>query len=232
MKNNLNQKIIKLINYYNISNLNNIFSNLPVNRLDKKTSILLNGNKSEKLKQLKQKIEKIKNCELKKNASQIVFAGGNSSAKIMIVGEGPGAQEDQQGLPFVGRAGQLLDKMLNAINLDRKKVYITNVVNYRPPSNRKPTTEEIQRYLPFLNAHIEIIQPKILVLMGSTALNAILGDIGVISKVRGKWFEKNYNSLTVWIIASFHPAFLMRQPDQKKFSWLDLKMIKKKINEI
>ena len=232
MKNNLNQKIIKLINYYNISNLNNIFSNLPVNRLDKKTSILLNGNKSEKLKQLKQKIEKIKNCELKKNASQIVFAGGNSSAKIMIVGEGPGAQEDQQGLPFVGRAGQLLDKMLNAINLDRKKVYITNVVNYRPPSNRKPTTEEIQRYLPFLNAHIEIIQPKILVLMGSTALNAILGDIGVISKVRGKWFEKNYNSLTVWIIASFHPAFLMRQPDQKKFSWIDLKMIKKKINEI
>jgi len=232
MKNNLNQKIIKLINYYNISNLNNIFSNLPVNRLDKKTSILLNGNKSEKLKQLKQKIEKIKNCELKKNASQIVFAGGNSSAKIMIVGEGPGAQEDQQGLPFVGRAGQLLDKMLNAINLDRKKVYITNVVNYRPPSNRKPTPEEIQRYLPFLNAHIEIIQPKILVLMGSTALNAILGDIGVISKVRGKWFEKNYNSLTVWIIASFHPAFLMRQPDQKKFSWIDLKMIKKKINEI
>ena len=232
MKNNLNQKIIKLINYYNISNLNNIFSNLPVNRLDKKTSILLNGNKSEKLKQLKLKIEKIKNCELKKNASQIVFAGGNSSAKIMIVGEGPGAQEDQQGLPFVGRAGQLLDKMLSAINLDRKKVYITNVVNYRPPSNRKPTPEEIQRYLPFLNAHIEIIQPKILVLMGSTALNAILGDIGVISKVRGKWFEKNYNSLTVWTIASFHPAFLMRQPDQKKFSWIDLKMIRDKIKDL
>ena len=232
MKNNLNQKIIKLINYYNISNLNNIFSNFPVNRLDNKTSILLNGNKSEKLKKLKLKIEKIKNCELKKNASQIVFADGNSSAKIMIVGEGPGAQEDQLGLPFVGRAGQLLDKMLSAINLDRKKVYITNVVNYRPPSNRKPTPEEIQRYLPFLNAHIEIIQPKILVLMGSTALNAILGDIGVISKVRGKWFEKNYNSLTVWIIASFHPAFLMRQPDQKKFSWIDLKMIKKKINKI
>ena len=183
MKNNLNQKIIKLINYYNISNLNNIFSNLPVNRLLDKNNILLNGNKSEKLKQLKLKIEKIKNCDLKKNAKQIVFSDGNINSKIMIIGEGPGAQEDEKGLPFVGRAGQLLDKMLNAINLDRKKVYITNVVNYRPPSNRKPTPEEILRYLPFLNSHIETIQPKILVLMGSTALNAILGNIDVISKV-------------------------------------------------
>jgi len=232
MKNNLNQKIIKLINYYNISNLNNIFSNLPVNRLLDKNNILLNGNKSEKLKQLKLKIEKIKNCDLKKNAKQIVFSDGNINSKIMIIGEGPGAQEDEKGLPFVGRAGQLLDKMLNAINLDRKKVYITNVVNYRPPSNRKPTPEEILRYLPFLNSHIETIQPKILVLMGSTALNAILGDIDVISKVRGKWFEKKFNFASVWTIASFHPAFLMRQPDQKKLSWIDLKMINKKINEI
>jgi len=228
MKNNLNQKIIKLINYYNISNLNNIFSNLPVNRLLDKNNILLNGNKSEKLKQLKLKIEKIKNCDLKKNAKQIVFSDGNINSKIMIIGEGPGAQEDEKGLPFVGRAGQLLDKMLNAINLDRKKVYITNVVNYRPPSNRKPSEEEIQRYLPYLQSHIEIINPKILVLLGSTALNTLIGNEAVISKVRGKWIQKEIGTVKPWIIASFHPAFLMRQPEQKKLAWIDLKMIRDK----
>ena len=150
----------------------------------------------------------------------------------MIIGEGPGANEDKAGLPFVGLAGQLLDKMLKAINLDRGDVYISNVVNYRPPSNRKPTSEEIERYLPFLINHIEIINPKILLLLGSTALNAIIGDIDVISKVRGKWFDKKIGICKTNVIASFHPAFLMRQPDQKKFSWIDLKLIKQKIKEL
>ena len=146
----------------------------------------------------------------------------------MIIGEGPGAQEDLKGKPFVGRAGQLLDKMLAAINLDRNKVYISNVVNYRPPANRKPTEIEIQRYLPYLKNHIQIINPKILVLLGSTALNTLVGNEVVISKARGKWIQKEIGSTKPWIIASFHPAFLMRQPEQKKLAWIDLKMIREK----
>ena len=171
---------------------------------------------------------KIKNGKLRIQKAHI----GNPESKIMIIGEGPGANEDKAGLPFVGLAGQLLDKMLKAINLDRGNVYISNVVNYRPPSNRKPTDEEIERYLPFLIKHIEIINPKILLLLGSTALNAIIGDKDVISKVRGKWFDKKIGICKTNVIASFHPAFLMRQPEQKKFSWIDLKLIKQKIKEL
>ena len=150
----------------------------------------------------------------------------------MIIGEGPGANEDKEGLPFVGRAGQLLNKMLQSIYLDRENVYITNVVNYRPPENRRPTDDEIKRYLPYLENHIELINPKILILLGSTALNTIIGDKEVISKARGKWFNKKIGKCSTLVIASFHPAFLMRQPEQKKFAWEDLKMIKKKISEL
>ena len=150
----------------------------------------------------------------------------------MIVGEGPGANEDLEGKPFVGRAGKLLDKMLYAIKLDRKKVYITNVVNYRPPENRKPTEEEIERYLPYLISHIEIIKPEILLLLGSTALNTLISNDEVISKMRGKWIKKGIGAVNPWIIVSFHPAFLMRQPEQKKFAWIDLKMIRDKSKEL
>ena len=162
------------------------------------------------------------------DANNIVFSDGNPKSKIMFIGEAPGANEDLEGLPFVGRAGKLLDKMLSAIKLDRDKVYITNVVNYRPPENRKPTEVEIKRYLPYLQTHIEIINPKILLLLGSTALNTLIGDEEVISKARGKWTQKAIGKSRPWIIASFHPAFLMRQPEQKKLSWLDLKMIRDK----
>ena len=120
----------------------------------------------------------------------MVFSDGNPKSKIMIIGEAPGANEDEEGLPFVGRAGALLDKMLAAIDLDRKKVYISNIINYRPPDNRRPTDQEIKRYLPFITRHIEIINPKILVLLGSTAMNALIGNDIVISKMRGKWMEK------------------------------------------
>ena len=150
----------------------------------------------------------------------------------MLIGEGPGANEDKESLPFVGRAGHLLDKMLDSINLDRKNVYITNVVNYRPPENRKPTDEEISRYLPFLRKHIEIINPKIIILLGSTAMNSILNSEDVISKARGKWINKTIGKCEASVIVSFHPAFLMRQPDQKKMAWIDLKMIRKKIFEL
>ena len=150
----------------------------------------------------------------------------------MIIGEGPGANEDKEGFPFVGRAGQLLDKMLNAINLSRRNVYITNVVNYRPPENRKPTEKEVERYLPYLKKHIEIIKPKIILLLGSTAMNAILKNADVISKMRGKWIEIEINKFKVFSIVSFHPAYLLRQPDQKKFSWIDLKMIREKLSKV
>ena len=205
-----------------------MLSNLPLKRNTQNTTYNFKGTKSEKLNKLKKRIMLINNCDLKKNATNMVFSDGNINSKIMIIGEGPGANEDLEGKPFVGRAGKLLDKMLAAIQLDRRRVYISNVVNYRPPSNRKPTEEEINRYLPYLKSHIEIINPKILLLLGSTALNALIGNDVVISKARGKWIQKQIGNINPWIIASFHPAFLMRQPEQKKLAWIDLKMIRDK----
>jgi len=228
MKINLNQKLINLIEYYNLINANFLLSNNPLKRKIDSTTLTFTGTKLEKLNKLKKKIQLIKNCNLKKNATNLVFGDGNINSKIMIIGEGPGANEDTEGKPFVGRAGKLLNKMLTAIQLDRTKVYISNVVNYRPPENRRPTNAEIERYLPYLKSHIEIINPKILLLLGSTALNTLIGNDVVISKARGKWIQKEIGTVKPWIIASFHPAFLMRQPEQKKSAWIDLKMIRDK----
>jgi len=228
MKKNLNQKLINLIDYYSLINANFLLSDKPVNRGNNNTITTFTGTKIEKLNKLKKQFKLIKDCDLKKSATNLVFGDGNINSKIMIIGEGPGANEDVLGLPFVGRAGKLLDKMLASIKLDRKKVYISNVVNYRPPENRKPTDIEIQRYFPYLISHIEIINPKIILLLGSTALNTLIGNEEVISKARGKWIQKEIGSVRPWVIASFHPAFLMRQPEQKKFSWIDLKMIRDK----
>ena len=232
MKKNLNQKLINLIEYYNLINANFLLSNTPLKRNINNVTTSFGGTKLKKLKKLKKSIQLIENCELKKNATNLVFGDGNISAKIMIIGEGPGAQEDAEGKPFVGRAGKLLDKMLESIHLNRTKVYISNVVNYRPPANRRPTEEEIVRYLPYLKNHIEIMNPKILILLGSTALNAIIGNVTVISKARGKWIQKEIGTVKPWIIASFHPAFLMRQPEQKKLAWIDLKMVRDKIKNL
>ena len=232
MKKNLNQKLISLIEYYNLINTNLLLSNTPLKRGSNNVSTFFSGTKLQKLKKLKKNIQLIKNCELKKTATNIVFGDGNANAKIMIIGEGPGAQEDADGVPFVGRAGKLLDKMLESIHLNRTKVYISNVVNYRPPLNRRPTEIEIKRYLPYLRSHIEIINPKILILLGSTALNTIIGNEEVISRARGKWFQKEIGAAKPWIIASFHPAFLMRQPEQKKLAWIDLKMVREKIKNL
>jgi len=228
MKKNLNQKLINLIEYYNLTNINLLLSENSLARNLNDSSSSSNKTKIEKLNKLKNKIKNIKNCDLKNSATNIVFGDGNISSKIMFIGEGPGAHEDAEGIPFVGRAGKLLDKMLESIKLNRSKIYISNVVNYRPPLNRRPTEIEIKRYLPFLKEHIEIINPKILVLLGSTALNTLIGNEVVISKARGKWIQRKIGLANPWIIASFHPAFLMRQPEQKKFAWIDLKMIREK----
>ena len=232
MKNNL--KINKSKLYHKLINNKVVYNNKPISRQKKSVTIRGYGsqNKIQELENLKKRINSIKNCDLKKNATNLVFSDGNPSAKIMIIGEGPGANEDKEGKPFVGRAGKLLDKMLAAIKLSRNNVYISNVVNFRPPKNRKPTEEEIERYLPFLTKHIELINPKILLLLGSTALNALIGNSEVISKARGKWVNKEIGNIKPEVIASFHPAFLMRQPDQKKYAWEDLKMIRKKMSEL
>ena len=232
MKKNFNQKLINLIEYYNLINTNLLLSDIPLKRSVDNITTAFDGTKARKLETLKKNIRLIKDCELKKNATNLVFGNGNINSKILIIGEGPGAQEDAEGEPFVGRAGKLLDKMLEAIQLDRTKVYISNVVNYRPPANRRPTEEEIARYLPYLRTHIEIINPKILILLGSTALNAIIGNKEVISRARGKWLQKEIGAVKPWIIASFHPAFLMRQPEQKKLAWIDLKMVREKIKNL
>ena len=226
----INNKLTKLIKYYSLINHNYIFQNAPINRYRNKDNNGLALDKS--LSLLRREISLIKNCDLKKNASNLVFADGNPEAKVMIIGEGPGASEDKEGRPFVGRAGKLLDKMLSSINLDRKSVYITNVVNYRPPENRKPTEVEIERYLPFLIKHILIIKPKIIMLLGSTALSALIGENEVISKARGKWHDKVFENTSISIMPSFHPAFLMRQPAQKRLAWIDLKMIRDKIKKL
>ena len=206
-----------------------IFDNAPINRFIKNKE---NGGINKKLVDLKSKIKSIEDCELKKFAKNIVFSDGNPSSQIMLVGEGPGEKEDEEGKPFIGDAGTLLNKMLNAIKIKRENIYITNVVNYRPPNNRKPEISEINRYSVFLREHISIINPKILILMGSTAMEAIFGQKLKISKERGKWKEIIINQKTFLTILTFHPAYLLRQPDQKKYSWEDLKNIRKKIDEL
>ena len=216
----------ELTNSYDIEY---VFSDKPINRIKTKPKL---ENKSKLLENLKEKISNIDNCELKSHATQLVFSDGTSESQLMIVGEGPGQKEDELGKPFVGDAGMLLNKMLKAINIDRNKVYITNVVNYRPPNNRKPEPAEIIRYSNFLREHISIIDPKILILMGSSAMEALFGSKIKISKERGAWKEVIVNQKTYLTIITFHPAYLLRQPDQKKYSWSDLKEIRKKIDEL
>ena len=206
-----------------------IFNDKPINRTKTKPKV---EEKSNLLDELRKKIENIENCELKSHAKQLIFSDGISESPIMIVGEGPGQKEDEIGKPFVGDAGMLLNKMLKAINIDRKNIYITNVVNYRPPNNRKPEPAEIIRYSNFLREHVSIIDPKILILMGSTAMESLFGSKIKISKERGIWKEVIINNKTYLTMITFHPAYLLRQPDQKKYSWSDLKEIKKKIDEL
>ncbi len=224
-----NQNDILNLEKLNSNDIEYIFSDKPINRLKTKPQI---EEKIKLLDKLRSEIENIDNCELKKNAKQLVFADGNNQSKIMIIGEGPGQKEDEQGKPFVGDAGILLNKMLDAIQINRNNIYITNVVNYRPPNNRKPEPSEINRYSNYLRQHIAIIDPKILILMGSTAMESLFGSKIKISKERGVWKELIIHNKTYLTMITFHPAYLLRQADQKKYSWADLKLIRKKIDEL
>ena len=182
--------------------------------------------KDKELSKLKKKIYKLSKNFPKKN---LVFADGNQDAEVMIVGEAPGKTEDKLQKPFVGRAGKLLDDLLGRVSLDRTKVYITNVVNYRPDKNRKPTHEEINKFKKILFKHIEIIKPKCILLLGATAATAVLNHDGPLSEVRGKW--KNIKIINSYfnVVTTFHPAFLLRQADKKKIALKDFFKFSRKL---
>ena len=189
-------------------------------------------NKAILLANLRDKINSIENCNLKVNSKKLILGEGNLNSPIMLVGEAPGLNEESAGLSFQGEMGVLLDKMLIAINIKRKNIYLTYSVNFRPPEDRKPTSAEIKRYSKFLKEHISIINPKIIILMGSTAMQAITGSNDKISDERGKWKEIILKDKTYPFIVTFSPSYLIRFPENKKYSWEDLKKIRKKIENL
>ena len=208
-----------------------IFSSKPLNRFK-----VFDGNdidnKREKLSNLKEKINSIENCILKSNSKNLVMGVGDINSPIMIIGEAPGIEEDNSGLPFQGEVGKLLNKMLLAINIDKEKVYTTYSINFRPPEDRKPTSQEIRRYSSFLIEHSSIINPKTIILMGSTAMECLTGINDKISDERGKWKEIIIKDKTFPVMITFSASYLMRYPDNKKYSWEDLKKIRKKIQDL
>jgi len=185
------------------------------------------------LEALKGAIEAFDGCALKKTAAHTVFADGTPSHRIMFIGEAPGAEEDRLGKPFVGRAGQLLDKMLASIGLDRNtNTYITNVLNWRPPGNRDPSPEEAAMCLPFLRRHIELVAPEIIVLLGATAARHVLGRTDGIMRLRGHWLEYFAAGKMVPVMPTLHPAYLLRQPAHKKLAWRDLQAVEDKVKSL
>jgi DNA polymerase len=171
---------------------------------------------------LKEALARFDGVSLSRTATNLVFADGNPQAKIMLVGEAPGADEDRLGLPFVGLSGQLLDRMMAAIGLDRTSFYITNVCFWRPPGNRKPTDLELAAQKPFVERHIELVAPKVLVLVGAAAAQGLLGTTEGITRLRGRWFQYQAGAAAIPTIPIFHPAYLLRQPAQKRETWRDL----------
>jgi uracil-DNA glycosylase family 4 len=182
------------------------------------------------LDELRAILENFDGCALKATATRMVFADGNPQARIMLVGEAPGRDEDIEGLPFVGRSGKLLDLMLKAIGLDRTTVYITNIVPWRPPGNRDPSSHESAICLPFILRQIELVDPDILVCLGKPSMQTLLGIQEPISKARGRWFTFNTGKRDIRAIPTFHPAFLLRSPLQKRFVWRDLLAIRKALS--
>jgi len=183
------------------------------------------------LDELRALLEKFDGCALKATATRLVFADGNPNARIMFVGEAPGREEDIEGLPFVGRSGKLLDRMIAAIGLDRTMVYIANVIPWRPPGNRTPTPQETQICLPFIQRQIELVDPDILVTLGNPSTQTLLSTREGIMKTRGRWFEYHTGTREIRAIATFHPAYLLRSPAYKRHSWQDLRAIAKALQQ-
>jgi len=210
------------------------FSNKPINRFkisnsDNSINIL---NKSNKLSDLKKKINSIENCNLRNNSKNLLLGDGNVNSPIMLIGEAPGPEEDISCLAFQGEVGKLLKKMLSAINIKIENIYLSYAVNFRPPDDRKPTTQEIKRFSVFLKDHISIINPKIIILMGSTAMESLTGINNKISSERGNWKEVIIKDKTYPIMITFSPSYLIRFPENKKYSWDDLKKIRQKIKDL
>ncbi len=210
-----------------------VFSNKPINRLKiiQNNNIFKSENKSKLLLDLKEQINSIQNCNLKENSKNLIMGDGDSNSPIMLIGEAPGKIEDESGSTFLGKTGSLLNKMLLAIDIQRENVYTTYCVNFRPPEDRKPTAQEIKRYSIFLKEHISIINPELVILMGSTAMEAIT-NLNKISNERGKWKEIILNNKTFPLMITFSPSYLIRFPENKKYSWEDLKKIRQKIQEL
>jgi DNA polymerase len=177
-------------------------------------------------------LESFNGCALKATATQLVFGDGNPQAHVMLVGEAPGRDEDIEGLPFVGRSGKLLDRMLAAIGLNRSTVYIANIVPWRPPGNRTPTPQESQICLPFIQRQIELVDPDILICLGGPSAQTLLGIKEGITKTRGRWFNYHTGKRDIRAMPTFHPAFLLRSPLQKRFAWRDLLAIKKALADL
>ena len=210
------------------------FSDRPINRLKIITENSLQNEtaKEDGILRLKKKINSIKDCNLKDNSKNLVMGDGDINSPIMLIGEAPDEKEDLEAKTFYGDVGILLNKMLLAINIKREKVYSTYSINFRPPNDRKPTAQEIKRYSIFLKEHISIIDPKILVLMGTTAMEAVTGLSTQITNERGIWKEIIIGNKTIPVIITFNPSYLIRYPDKKKFSWEDLKKIRKKVEDL
>jgi len=182
------------------------------------------------IEELKEALAGFEGCNLRLTAKNLVFADGNPNSEVMFVGEAAGRDEDLQGLPFVGRSGQLLDKMLSAINLARENVYISNVIPWRPPGNRPPTPAETELCFPFIERHIELAAPRVLVMLGGSSAKTLLRTTEGILRLRGKWQEISFGSHKLDAIPTLHPAYLLRQPVQKKLAWQDFLKVKMKLN--
>ena len=209
------------------------FNDQPINRFKINTrNYNSDKDKSQKLSDLKQKINSIEDCKIKSNGKKLIMGDGNVNSSIMLVGETPGAEEEISGLPFKGESGDLLKKMFIAIDVRIENLYKTYAINFRPPEDRKPSSVEIKRYSNFLKDHISIINPKIIILMGSTAMEAVTGMNTRISNERGKWQEIILKNKTYPLMITFSPSYLIRFPENKKYSWIDLKKIKQKIEDL
>lgn len=236
-KKGLNQNAKYVQEFIDIIEPNFIFENKPINRFkivkDSEKKVVQNDlDKKTKLQELKRKINSIDDCNLKDNAKNLILGDGNIDSPIMLIGETPGDLEDNSGYSFQGNVGELLKKMLLAINVKKEKIYTAYSINFRPPDDRKPTSKEIKRYSIFIKEHITIIDPKIIILMGSTAMEAVTGINDKISLERGNWKEIILNNKTYPLIISFSPSYLIRFPENKRYSWEDLKKIKRKIEDL
>jgi uracil-DNA glycosylase len=213
---------------------NFIFKDKAINRFNiiDKSDDSYQADKVGLLLELKKQINSIENCNIKNNCKNLVLGDGDINSPIMLIGEAPGAEEDNSGTTFKGEVGELLNKMLLAIKIKKQDIYCSYAINFRLPEDRKPTSQEIKRYSVFLKKHILIINPKIIFLMGSSAMESVTGINSKISSERGKWKEIILKNKTYPVMISFNPSYLIRFPENKKYSWEDLKKIKQKINEM